>query len=61
MLQCLQDVEFALFYHHLAPVEWIIFQLIVVLSLEGADVDMVLEHYDAAEVHVWLADHHGHL
>lgn len=61
MLQGLQDVEFALLDHHLAPVEGVVLQLVVVLPLEGADVYVVLEHDDAAEVHVCLADHHGHL
>lgn len=61
MLQCIQDVEFALLDHHLAPVEWVVLQLVIVFSFEGANVDVVFEHNDAAEVHVWLADHHGHL
>lgn len=61
MLQRLQNVEFALLDHHLSPVEGVVLQLVVVLPLEGADVDVVLEHYDTAEVHVCLAHHHCHL
>lgn len=61
MLQCIQDIEFALLDHHLTSVERIVFQLVIVFSFEGADVDVILEHNDAAEVHVWLTNHHGHL
>lgn len=61
MPQRLKDIVFALFDHHLSAVEGIVLQLVVVFPLESADVYVVLEHYDATEVHICFADHHRHL
>jgi hypothetical protein len=57
----LQKIEFGLFVHHLASIEWIVFQLVIESTLENTHVYVVLEHDRASKVEHTLTIHDDRL
>lgn len=46
----IRKIELRLFVHHLASIEWIVFQLVIETTLENTHIYVVLEHYSASKV-----------